>query len=412
MHYSTPGSSVLHYLPGLAQIHVHWTSDAIYPPTTSNSPRFMDLTFQVPMQYFSLQHRTFTFTTRHIHNWASFPLWPRHIILSGTISNCPLLSPSSLLDTFQPAGLIFQCYKLCAFSYCPWGSCGKNTEVVCHSLLQWTMFCQNSSLWPVHFVRPCMARLIASLSYASHFTTRLWSMKRRGKQRKIVKRSVQRNDWQDQVLKTSKEQCHRHHWRKSFRGEGRWPTKCCTEVKQNRVSIWSTTKKTLMILAMAASEERQGQRPEGGKVETVTVNSSFRSLTIKGRELLLFKMAGGGGEGRNRLIYMIKNREREAEDTPTPLPQQQRLPSTPLRPSQLSALISPLPAQDKSFAVCCLSSPLPPLLLSQRNAGPHSRQGRANIFWIPSFCISQELCFVGHPFSLSPAFPSGPTLSP
>ena len=25
-----------------------------------------------------------------------------------------------------------------------WGPQGKNTEVVCHSLLQWTMFCQNS----------------------------------------------------------------------------------------------------------------------------------------------------------------------------------------------------------------------------------------------------------------------------
>ena len=31
-----------------------------------------------------------------------------------------------------------------AFSYCSWGSQGKNTEVVCHSLLQWTTFCQTS----------------------------------------------------------------------------------------------------------------------------------------------------------------------------------------------------------------------------------------------------------------------------
>ena len=31
-----------------------------------------------------------------------------------------------------------------AFSYCSWGSCGKNTGVVCHSLLQWATFCQ---LW-------------------------------------------------------------------------------------------------------------------------------------------------------------------------------------------------------------------------------------------------------------------------
>ena len=36
---------------------------------------------------------------------------------------------------------------LFAFSYCSWGSQGKNTEVVCHSLLQWTMFCQNSPPW-------------------------------------------------------------------------------------------------------------------------------------------------------------------------------------------------------------------------------------------------------------------------
>ena len=32
---------------------------------------------------------------------------------------------------------------LFAFSYCSWGS-RKNAEVVWHSLLQWTMFCQNS----------------------------------------------------------------------------------------------------------------------------------------------------------------------------------------------------------------------------------------------------------------------------
>ena len=33
---------------------------------------------------------------------------------------------------------------LFAFSYCSWGSQGKNTEVACHSLLQLTMFCQTS----------------------------------------------------------------------------------------------------------------------------------------------------------------------------------------------------------------------------------------------------------------------------
>ena len=35
-----------------------------------------------------------------------------------------------------------------AFSYHSWGSQGKNTEVICHSLLQWTTFCQTSPPWP------------------------------------------------------------------------------------------------------------------------------------------------------------------------------------------------------------------------------------------------------------------------
>ena len=49
--------------------------------------------------------------------------------------------------------------------------------VGCHSLLQWTMFCQNPPLWPVHLGWPCMAWLIASLSYPSPLAmARLWSM--------------------------------------------------------------------------------------------------------------------------------------------------------------------------------------------------------------------------------------------
>ena len=52
----------------------------------------------------------FTSITIHLHNWASFLLWPSRFILSGAISNCPLLFASSTLDTFQPGlgGLIFQ----------------------------------------------------------------------------------------------------------------------------------------------------------------------------------------------------------------------------------------------------------------------------------------------------------------
>ena len=42
------------------------------------------------------------------------------------------------------------------FSYWLWGSQGKNTEVVCHSLLQWATFCQNSPSWLVRLRRPYM----------------------------------------------------------------------------------------------------------------------------------------------------------------------------------------------------------------------------------------------------------------
>ena len=57
-------------------------------------------------------------------------------------------------------------------SFClSWGFQGKNTEVVCHSLLQWTTFCQNSPPWPVRLGWPHRAWLIVSLS-----KTRLWSM--------------------------------------------------------------------------------------------------------------------------------------------------------------------------------------------------------------------------------------------
>ena len=48
----------------------------------------------------------------------------------------------------------------------------------CHFLLQWITIRQNSWLWSSCLGWPCLAWLIASLSYASPFTmTRLWSLK-------------------------------------------------------------------------------------------------------------------------------------------------------------------------------------------------------------------------------------------
>ena len=84
------------------------------------------------MQCFSLTALDFTFTTRHIHTWASFKLWFSLFILSGAIS--PLFS-SSILHTYQPGEFIFQYHTFLPFQS-SWGSQGKNTEVAYHSLLQ------------------------------------------------------------------------------------------------------------------------------------------------------------------------------------------------------------------------------------------------------------------------------------
>ena len=102
-----------------------------------------------------------------------FLLSPSQFILSGAISNCPPLFPRSIGHLLTWEAHLPVSY-LCAFS---WGSHGKNTGVIFHSLLQWTMFCQNSSLWPVCLGWPCTAWLIASLIYTSSFTvTSLWSI--------------------------------------------------------------------------------------------------------------------------------------------------------------------------------------------------------------------------------------------
>ena len=69
--------------------------------TTSNLPSFMDLTFQVPMQYCSLQHQTLLLLPVTSMTGCCF-LFDSLFILSGTIS--PLFSNSIL----APGEFIFQ----------------------------------------------------------------------------------------------------------------------------------------------------------------------------------------------------------------------------------------------------------------------------------------------------------------
>ena len=123
--------------------------------TTSNLPWFMDLTFQVPMQYCSLQHWTLllspvTSTTEYCFCFGSIPSFLLELILHW--------SPVAFghLPT-RGVPLPVSCHF--AFSYCSWGFQGKNTEVVCHSLPQWTIFCQTSPPWSSHLGWPHMAWL-------------------------------------------------------------------------------------------------------------------------------------------------------------------------------------------------------------------------------------------------------------
>ena len=127
--------------------------------TTSNLPWFMDITFQLPMQYCSLQHQTLflslvTSTTGYCFSFGSIPSFFLELILHW--SPVTIWAPTDLgSSSFN----IFPLSYHFAFSYCSWGSQGKNTEVVCHSLLQWTTFCQTSPPWPAHLGWPHTAWL-------------------------------------------------------------------------------------------------------------------------------------------------------------------------------------------------------------------------------------------------------------
>ena len=79
--------------------------------TTSNLPWFMDLTFQIPMKYCSLQHWTLLPLLVHPQLGVVFALL-YFFIISGIIS--PFFS-SSILGTYWPGDFIFQCHIFLSF---------------------------------------------------------------------------------------------------------------------------------------------------------------------------------------------------------------------------------------------------------------------------------------------------------
>ena len=150
--------------------------------TTSNLPWSMDLTVQVPIAILLFTASDFTYITSHIHTWVlffalalslhSFFLFFFSILFIYLFFFFILHSFWSFFSTLLqeciehlPTWRVYLSVSyIFAFSYCSWGSQGKNIEVVCHYLLHWTMFCQNSPPWPVLLGWPYMAWLIVSLS--------------------------------------------------------------------------------------------------------------------------------------------------------------------------------------------------------------------------------------------------------
>ena len=118
---------------------------------------WMDLEFQVPM-YIALTASDFSSITSHIHKCFCFgPI--SYFFLELVLHWTPVACwASTNLGVHLSMSYIF------AFSYCSWGSQCTNNDMVCHSFLQWTTFCQNSPPWPVRLGWPYMVCFIISLN--------------------------------------------------------------------------------------------------------------------------------------------------------------------------------------------------------------------------------------------------------
>ena len=60
----------------------------------------------VSLLFKTLSRFVIAFLQRSEHLLILFPLWPHHFFLSESVSSCPLLFPSSMMDTFWPGVLI------------------------------------------------------------------------------------------------------------------------------------------------------------------------------------------------------------------------------------------------------------------------------------------------------------------
>ena len=115
----------------------------------------MDLTFQVPMQYCALQHRSLllspvTSTTGCCFCFGSISSFFLELFLHW--------SPVAYWAPTNLGSSSFSVLYFCLFLLFM-GFSRQEWKMVCHSLLQWTTFCQISPPWPSHLGWPHMAWL-------------------------------------------------------------------------------------------------------------------------------------------------------------------------------------------------------------------------------------------------------------
>ena len=130
---STPGFPVDHQILELGQTYVLRVGDAIQPshPLSSPSPTTFNLS----------QHRVFSNESVLPNRWPNYwsfsfstsPANEYSELISLRIDWFYLFAVQGTLKTHSSH--IYSVSYLFAFSYSSWGSLGKNTEVVCHSIL-------------------------------------------------------------------------------------------------------------------------------------------------------------------------------------------------------------------------------------------------------------------------------------
>ena len=131
------------------------------------------------MPYCPLQHRNLLSlpgTSTTVHFFCCGPA--SSFLLQLFFCSSPLIycTPTDLGGVYLSESFLFP------FHYCPWNSQGKKTDVVCHPLLQWTTFYQNSSVvclgWPymaysfieLHKAMIHVVILVSFLCYGFHLS--------------------------------------------------------------------------------------------------------------------------------------------------------------------------------------------------------------------------------------------------